>query len=154
MCEISDFRLLPWKFHHICTLIGSFFWKYIRFQLKKYTGVMSHDTEQWCTIWRKTYFCFKIDKNLVNLTRALESPKNVHFGWFSFCAKYTTFDLKKYRGVVIFHDTKEWCKIWRKAELWFEKWHEKFCKISPEPLKVSKLGLWWDPFVQSRKCMS
>ena len=27
-----------------------------------------------------------------------------------FCAKYTTFDLKKYWGV-IFHDTEESCKI-------------------------------------------
>ena len=33
----------------------------------------------------------------------------------------------------------------------FEKRHEKFGKFSPEHLKVSKLGLWWDPFVQSRK---
>ena len=27
-------------------------------------------------------------------------------------------------------------------------------KFSPEHLKVSKLKLWWDSFVQSRKCMS
>ena len=71
----------------------------------------------------------------------------------SYCAKYLMFDLKKYRGV-IFHDTEGWCKIWRKTDLWFGKWHEKFGKFSPEHLKVSKLGLWWDPFVQSRKCMS
>ena len=36
----------------------------------------------------------------------------------------------------------------------FEKRHEKFGKFSPEHLKVSKLGLWWDPFVQSRKGMT
>ena len=30
------------KFHQICTLIGS----YIKFQLKKYRGVLSHDTEE------------------------------------------------------------------------------------------------------------
>ena len=63
------------------------------------------------------------------------------------------FELQKYRGV-IFHDTKKWCKIWRKTDLWFEKWHEKFGKFSPEHLKVSKLELWWDPFVQSRKGMT
>ena len=33
----------------------------------------------------------------------------------------------------------------------FEKRHEKFGKFSPEHLKVSKLGLWWDPFVLTRK---
>ena len=33
------------KFHQICTLIGSFCRKYIKFQLEKYRRVMSHDTE-------------------------------------------------------------------------------------------------------------
>ena len=63
------------------------------------------------------------------------------------------FELQKYRGV-IFHDTEELCKFWRKTDQWFEKRHEKFGKFSPEHLKVSKLGLWWDPFVQSRKGMT
>ena len=31
------------------------------------------------------------------------------------------------------------------------KWHEEFGKFSPEHPKVSKLELWWDPFVQSRQ---
>ena len=31
---------------------------------------------------------------------------------------------------------------------------KKFGKFSPEHLKVSKLELWWDPFVQSKKGMS
>ena len=31
---------------------------------------------------------------------------------------------------------------------------EKFGKFSSEHSKVSKLELWWNPFVQSRKCMS
>ena len=31
---------------------------------------------------------------------------------------------------------------------------KKFAKFSPEHLKMSKLGLWWDPFVQSRKGMT
>ena len=31
---------------------------------------------------------------------------------------------------------------------------EEFCKFSPKHLEVSKLELLWDPFVQSRKCMS
>ena len=63
------------------------------------------------------------------------------------------FELKNYR-VVIFHDTEEWSKIWRKTDLWFEKWHEKFGNFSPEHLKVSKVGLCWDPFVQNRKSVT
>ena len=86
------------------------------------------------------------------LTRALKSLKNsVLMG--SLWPKYLMFQLKKYGGV-IFHNTDEWCKIWRKTDLWFEKWYEKFGKFSLEHLKVSKLWLWWDPFVQRRKCMS
>ena len=69
-----------------------------------------------------------------------------------FCAEYSTFDLKKYRGV-IFHDTEEPCKIWRKTDLWFGKWHEEFGKFSSEHLKVSKSVFSWDPFVQSKKCI-
>ena len=33
------------------TLMGSFCPKYLRFELKKYRGVIFHDTEQWCKIW-------------------------------------------------------------------------------------------------------
>ena len=77
--------------------------------------------------------------------------KNVRFHWF-LLSKYLMFDLKKYWGVT-FHGTKECFKIWRKTDLLFEKW-QKFGTFSLEHLKVSKLGLWWDPFVQSRKRMS
>ena len=84
------------------------------------------------------------------LTRALKSLKNLSFNG-SLWPKYILFELQKYRGV-IYHDTKEICKFWRKTELWFEKRLQKFGKFSPEHLKVSKLG--WDPFVQSRKGMT
>ena len=32
--------------------------------------------------------------------------------------------------------------------------NDKYEKFSPEHLKVSKLGLYWDTLIQSRKCMS
>ena len=82
------------------------------------------------------------------LTRALECLKN-------FCFLIgSLWELQKYRGV-IFHDTEEMKKnVWRKTDLWFKKRIEKFGKFSPDHLKVSKLGLWWDPFVQSRKSMT
>ena len=37
-----------------------------------------------------------------------------------------------------FRETEEWCKIWRKTDLWFGKWHEAYGKFSPEHLEVSK----------------
>ena len=82
----------------------------------------------------------------------LQVSKTCIFIWF-YCAKYLMFDLKKYGGV-IFHNTEGWCKIWRKTDLWFGKWHEEYRKFSPEQLRVSKLGCWWDPLIQSRKSMS
>ena len=39
----------------------------------------------------------------------------------------------------------------KKTNLWFKKWLQKFEVFSPEHLKVSKLGLWWDLFIQSRE---
>ena len=67
----------------------------------------------------KLIFCFKNDKNLVNFDPSTKKSKN--FALIGpFCATYTTFDLKKYRRV-IFHDTEESCKIWRKTDLWFGK---------------------------------
>ena len=71
----------------------------------------------------------------------------------SFWEKYVLLKLKRY-GAVIFHDIEECCKIWRKTDMLLGKWHEEFCKFSPENWKVSKLELWWDPFVQSRESLS
>ena len=50
------------------------------------------------------------------------------------------------------HDIEKLCTFWRKTDLWFEK--RQFGKFSPEHLKVSKLRLWWDHFVQSRKVVT
>ena len=91
--KVKIFLNVHVKFHQICTLTGLFCWKYIKLQLKMYREFMSHDTE-------------------------------------------------------------EWCKIWRKTGLWFGKWHEEFSKLLPKDLKVSKLGLWWGPYIQGRKCIS
>ena len=93
----------------------------------------------WLIVLKLTWGTSKIKKNFVLIG--------------SLWPKYILFELQKYRGV-IFHDTEEICKFWRKTDLWFEKRLEKFGKFSPEHLKVSKLGLWWDTFVQSRKGMT
>ena len=71
----------------------------------------------------------------------------------SYCAKYLIFNLKKYRGVTL-HDTEDWCKFWRKTDLWFGKWHKECGKFPPEHLRVSKVGLWLESLIQSRKIMT
>ena len=114
---------------------------------------MSYDSEVWCKIWRQTDFLFHKWQEFGEFSPEHSKVWKICTLIGSYCAKYLMFDLKKYWGV-IFHDTEEWCKIWKKTDLWFGKWHEEFGKFSPEHWKVSKLGLWWDPFVQSRKYMN
>ena len=58
----------------------------------------------------KTIFCFKNDRNLENFDRSTKKSKKIALSLVLFCAKYITFDLRKYRGVVI-HDIEESCKI-------------------------------------------
>ena len=41
----------------------------------------------------------------------------------------------------MFDGTEYWCKIWRKTDFRFQKWHEEFGKFLLEHLKVSKFGL-------------
>ena len=209
-CKIwrkTDLLFLKWQefgefWPKHCTLIGSYFAKYLMFDRKKYRGVIFQDTEQWCKIWRKINLWFgkwheefgkfspehwkvsklglswdlfsqsrkcmrlKFTEELCVMTMKndtkIEEELTCRFkidmrNWMNFDPstrpKYIMLELKKYRGV-IFHDTEEWCKIWRKTDLWFGKWHEEFGKFLPDDWKVSKLGLSWDPFVQNRKCMS
>ena len=110
---------------------------------------MFDGTEDWLKKLKKNWFVVsKMTRIWWILIWALKSPKNLHYD-MSFPVM---FDLKKSSGV-IFHDTREWCKIWRKTDLCFQKWHEEFEKFSAEHLKVSKLELWWDSFVQSWKCI-
>ena len=95
---------------------------------------------------KKILICsFKNDKNLVKFDPSIQKSTKR--------AKYLMFDLKQYRGVA-FHDTEGWRKIWRKTDLWFGEWHEEYSTFSPEHLKVSKLGLWWNPLIQNRKSTS
>ena len=114
---------------------------------------MSLYPEDWYKIWRKTDLLFQKWQEFGEFwSEHLKVSKSCTFIG-SYCAKHLMFDLKKYRGV-IFHDTEKWWKIWRITDLWFGKWHEKYGKFSPQHLKVSKLGLWWDLLIQSWKTMS
>ena len=111
---------------------------------------MSHDTEEKCKIRRKTDLLFQKWQEFAEFWPEHSKFSKSQFDLFLFI--YNVWP-KKYMGV-IFHDTEEWCKIWRKTDLKFRKWHEEYGKFSPEHLKVSKLGIWRDPLIQSRKCMN
>ena len=55
----------------------------------------------------------------------------------SFYPNHIKFQPKKYRRVIS-HDTEEWCKVYRKTDLWFQIWHEEFGEFSLNHSKVWK----------------
>ena len=76
---------------------------------------------------------------------------------YSFWAKYIMFEPKKVQRSHLWWHWRVMQKsdaLKSETDWWFEKWHEKFGKFSPEHLGVSKLGLCWGHFVQSRKGMT
>ena len=101
--KVQNFRLSTAhvKFYQIGTLINSFCWKYIKFQLKKYRGVLSHDTEKWCKIWRKTDMLLR--RIWWILTWALKSLKNLHFDWFLLCKVFNVWPKKLHRSYLSWH---------------------------------------------------
>ena len=124
------------------------------YELQTYRGVISNDTEEWWKIWRGIDLSFQNwHKEFDKFWLENSEVSKIYTLMGCFWPKYIMFELKKYRGA-IFHDTKVWCKIWRKTDLWFGKWHEELGKFSPEHLKFSKLGPSLNPLMQSRKCMS
>ena len=123
------------KFHQICTLIV--YLKY-KFLATKYREVVSHDPEDWCKIWRKINLLFQKWQEFGKIWPEQSKVYKTCTFICSYCSKYLMFDLKKYRGVILL-GTEGWCRIWRKTDLWFGKWHEKYGKFSPEHSKIAKL---------------
>ena len=120
--KVENFKLSTahMKFHRICTLIGSFHWKYIKFHLKKYRGVMSHDTEEWCKIARKNHLLFHNCQEFGEFWSKHSKISKFCTSVGCFWPNYKMFQLEKYRRVM-FNDVKCWCKIWRKTGLCFQK---------------------------------
>ena len=123
-------------------------------ELKICRGVICNDTKKWWKIVRGIDLPFqnwheKFDEFWLENLKVLKLYTLMGCFW----PKYIMFKLKKYRGVV-FHGTRESCKTWRKAELWFGKWHEEFVTFSPVHKKVSKFGLLLSRFIQSRKYLN
>ena len=65
------------KHSKICTLMGSFWTKYIMFELENYWEVVFHDTEEWCKIGWKTDAWF--GKWHEESGRKLKCLKYLHF---------------------------------------------------------------------------
>ena len=91
-------------------------------ELKIYRGVMCHDNEEWCKVWRG------IDLSVQNWREEFNEFWPEHSNRL-FWPKYIMLELKKYWGVM-FDGTQDWCRTWMTTDLRFQKWHEEFCNIS------------------------
>ena len=98
----------------------SFCPNHIKFQLKKYRRVISHNNESDAKF--KEIFSRGFNYDIRTLVNFHPTPlKSEHF--FSmgfFCPKHTRFELQKYRRVT-YHDTEQWCKIWINPDLALSK---------------------------------
>ena len=103
--------------------------------------------------FKKKTFRFKIDmRNLTNFDSITQKSQKCTLYWAAFDQSINV-SAKKCRGVMS-DGIQCWCKNCRKTDLCFQKWHEEFDKFSTEHSKALNLGLWSEPFIQSRKCIN
>ena len=100
------------------------------FKLKEYRGVIFQDTGEWCKSWRGTDLSVQNWHEEFNDFGPEHSKISKSFLLVGcLWPNYIIFELTKSRGVM-FDSTEDWCKIWRKTNLCFQKWHEEFGKVS------------------------
>ena len=106
-------------------LISSFWAKYILFELKKYRGIIFHETEGY-KVWRVIDFSFQNwHKEFDTIWPKHSKVSKIFILVSSFWAKYILFEQKKYRGIT-FHETEEGYKISRGIDLLFQNWCKEF----------------------------
>ena len=132
-------------------LMGSFNPNLKKYELKINGGVICHENEELCKIGKGTDLSFQgWHEEFDEFWPGYLKVSKIFILMGSFWAKYTLFELKKYRGV-IFHETEEGCKICRGIDLLFQTWHKEFDKFWPEHSKVSKnstlIGSFWAKFI-------
>ena len=96
----------------------------LKFTEELYTTTMKNDTK-----FEKELTCrFKIDTTIWRIfIWILECLKNVHFNGLLLTKVWAKNVQRRY---VWWNWTEDWCKIWRKIDLCFPKWHEEFGKFS------------------------
>ena len=111
----------------------------MRFKLKKIQR--SYISCDWTVMQNLNKFDLVVSKMAWGIgwtfITALKSLKNCTL-MDSFCPKDIMFQLENFKGIMC-HDTEDWCKIWRKTDLWLEKWLIEFGWFSCEQAKICTL---------------
>ena len=133
------------KFDQICTFIGSFRWKYVKFQLKVQVSYVS---SYWTVNQNSMNFCFKNGKIWWILIRALKSLKDLHFNWSLLCKVYNVLHKKVQRRYISWH--------WKTQVIQNLKKKLVVCGLENDKRTLpnfhqctQKLGLSLGPFIQS-----
>ena len=119
--KVQNFKLAiaQVKFHQICILIGSFCWKYIKFQLKKYKGVCLIILKSGANFEEKPMFCSKTDKTFEIPIQALKTLKYLHFDCSLLLKVYNVWPKKVQRSYISWHWRvmqnlkKNWLVVWK-----------------------------------------
>ena len=123
-----------------CEISSNFYFDrllFLRFKISTKKVQRSYVSWHWSVMQNLEKNWFTVSKMTNILTWPLKSLENLHFDWFLLC-KVNNVRPEKYRRVV-FHDNEKSCKIWRKTDLSFGKWHEEFGKFLPLYLMALKI---------------
>ena len=109
-CQISDLR-----FHQICTWIGSFCWKYIKFQLKITEELFLMTLKIDAKFEEKLICVSKLTRIWWILIRALKSLKNLHFDWSFMWKACNVWSKKVQRSYLSWHSRvmQNWLVVWK-----------------------------------------
>ena len=121
--EITLLHFFSWNFiwflQKVPIKVQNFCWKYIKFHLKKYIGVMSLDTKEWYKIWRKNNLLFQKWQEFGEFWSKHSKVSKIPTSISLFRAKYITFDLKSQRSYLSWHWRvmqnlkKDWFVVWK-----------------------------------------
>ena len=132
--ELGELSLEPWQVKSF-TLMGSFCPKHKMLQLESSIGIMTLKGN--AKLKGKLTYSLKTHKrNLVNFHASSRKTENLHFDGLLLSKAYK----------------EEWCRVWRKTEPWFQKWHKEYGE--GEQWQLWKIEFWCATFVVSVLCLS
>ena len=141
MRNLGNFHQSTWKSRN-WDFDGILLSKFRKYMSLKFTGELFVMTmKKYAKLEEELTFGFKIDmRTLMSFDPSTRNLKNLHYNGLPL-TKICNVWVKRYRWVM-FDGIEYWCKIRRKTDFCFQKWHEEFGKFPPENLNVSKLGFW------------
>ena len=153
--KFDEFWLKHLKVSKNFILMCSFWAKYILVELKKYTGVIFHETEEGYKIFRGIESLFQNwHKEFDKIWPEHSKVSKVFISMGFFWAKYILFELKKSLEELPFMKLKRDTKFAEELNCYFKIGIRNLTKFDPSTWKPQKFSIYWAPFEQSIYCLS